>query len=298
MLVTVVTPCLNQSPFLEDAIQSVLQQDYPHVEYIVVDGGSTDRTHQILEKYSGRLKWISGQDTGQSHAINRGFSLANGEILAWLNADDCYAHDDSISQVVSCFSQNPQWAFLYGDALAINRSGRVFGKRTNTRQTDFDRLLLLDDNIVQPAAFWRTMLWQEVGPLREDLRYVMDYDYWLRIAKHYPLHHIPVVLAKERLHGGTKTSSGKLERWDEMEYMIQEHGGEHIPLEFRAEKIATYLLSSWPWKQRRWREHPSGPLTILLWSKVLIYCIAAVVAGKGSTAYLRLLDSYLRGRGK
>jgi glycosyltransferase involved in cell wall biosynthesis len=297
MLVTVVTPSFNKAAFIEKTIKSVLNQDYPHIEYIVIDGDSTDGTQNILRKYDGKLQWYRESDTGQSQAINRGFLRAKGDIIAWLNADDCYV-ETAISQVVDYFVRNPGWTFLYGDALAINQSGWVFGNRTNVKQTDYANLLV-GDSIVQPAAFWRSSIWQQIGPLREDLHFVQDYDYWLRIAKLHSLHYVPVVLAKERLYGGAKTFSGKFERWQEMQMMIQSHGLEQIPLEFWGEIIATQWLSQ---QHNHPQLHQSASIYHQcyrfprLWLKVCIYYLAGLILRDRSVPFVRLLDSFIRGR--
>ena len=123
-LVSIITPSYNQAPFLEQTMQSVLEQDFPRIEYIVVDGGSTDSSVEVIKKYADRLAyWISEKDSGQGEAINKGFARANGEILAWLNSDDYYMRN-TVSAAVRCFEQNPDVVMVYGDMLAVNGSNQ------------------------------------------------------------------------------------------------------------------------------------------------------------------------------
>src|SRR6266540_1502850 len=124
-LISIITPSYNQAPYLEQTIQSVLGQDYPRLEYIVVDGASTDNSFEIIKKYNDRLAyWISEKDSGQAEAINKGFARAGGEILAWLNSDDYYL-PNTISAVVKCFEENPDVVMVYGDMLAVDGKGRT-----------------------------------------------------------------------------------------------------------------------------------------------------------------------------
>ena len=238
--VSIITPTLNQAEFIEDTIRSVLGQGYPNVEYIIVDGGSTDGTLDILRRYEDRLRWISEPDRGQASAINKGFRLASGDILGWLNSDDIYM-DGAIETVVRHFAEHPQHAFVYGNALALNREGKSYGVRSHVKQADLDMLLNESDYIVQPAAFWRRSLWTTLGELDEDLFYTLDYEYWMRAAKVYRLYHIPVCLAAERMYGDAKTFKGSIQRLVEIEQVALRHGGDGMPRRFQPEARATYL---------------------------------------------------------
>ena len=129
-LVSVVTPSYNQGQFIEETILSVLKQDYPRIEYMVIDGGSNDGSVDIIKKYENSLAyWVSEVDNGQSHAINKGWSKCNGEIIAWINSDDTYVIPNAISEVVKGFQQNPEWAMLYGDSWYIDEHSNIIKER-------------------------------------------------------------------------------------------------------------------------------------------------------------------------
>jgi glycosyltransferase involved in cell wall biosynthesis len=186
--VTVVTPSYNQADYLEETIRSVLHQDYPHLEYIIVDGGSTDGSVEIIRKYSDKLAWwISEPDQGQTDAINKGFAKANGDILAWLNSDDTYL-EGAISEAVDYLEANPEVGMVYGDANLINDDGNILG-RFPARQTDFRKLMRGFVHIPQQAAFFRAQLWHQVGPLDPTFYFAMDYDLWVRLSQLSTLHY-------------------------------------------------------------------------------------------------------------
>ena len=244
-LVTIVTPSYNQARYLGQAIESVLSQDYPRLEYIVVDGGSTDGSLPILEQYADtpKLRWLSEPDLGQADAINKGFRLASGDIFGWLNADDLYM-PDAISTAVRSFMQNTEIRFVYGDALAIDEQNVSYGRRLHVHQADMDELVGTRDAIVQPAAFWKAEVWHTVGELDTRLKYALDYEYWMRIASRYRLHYVPILIAQERIYPATKTFSASFERFDEIEAIAIEHGGRGLPHAYHAEAGATYLVEA------------------------------------------------------
>lgn len=138
-LVSIITPSYNQAHFLEETIQSVISQDYGNLEYIIVDGGSTDGSVEIIQQYANRIDWwVSEPDRGQTDAINKGFDKANGEILAWLNSDDTYI-PGAISEAVAYLTNHPDLGMVYGDTNIINAEGNILGKFP-ARQTDYTRL--------------------------------------------------------------------------------------------------------------------------------------------------------------
>ncbi len=155
-LVSIVTPSLNQGKFLEETIQSVLSQEYPKLEYLIVDGGSTDNSLEIIRKYADQLAWwVSEPDQGQTDAINKGFSHAKGQVLAWLNSDDSYL-PGAVSSAVTCLQAYPEAAMVYGDANLVDEDGQILG-RFPSRQTDLAHLLRGSVHIPQQAAFfWAT----------------------------------------------------------------------------------------------------------------------------------------------
>ena len=240
-LVSIITPSYNQAAYIEQTIRSIHEQDYPHIEHIVIDGGSTDGTVDILRRYEGKLTWVSEKDRGQTDAINKGFRRATGEIMAWLNSDDLYA-PGAVRTMVDHFQQHPADAFVYGDVIALDEQGNTYGVRTHVHQGDQAELVNGVNFIVQPAAFWRRTVWETVGELDESLHYMMDYEYWMRVAGHFPLRYIPVPIAKERMYPAAKTFSGAVTRMEEMEAVAKRHGGSGIPYNYRAEAAANYAL--------------------------------------------------------
>lgn len=222
--VTVVTPSYNQADYLEETIRSVLHQDYPHLEYIIVDGGSTDGSVEIIRKYSDKLAWwISEPDQGQTDAINKGFAKANGDILAWLNSDDTYL-EGAISEAVDYLEANPEVGMVYGDANLINDDGNILG-RFPARQTDFRKLMRGFVHIPQQAAFFRAQLWHQVGPLDPTFYFAMDYDLWVRLSQLSTLHYHPRLWANFRLHGGAKSLEADDRCWPEMVRVHRREGG-------------------------------------------------------------------------
>ena len=203
-LVSIITPSYNQARFLPETIQSVLSQDYPDKEYIIVDGGSTDGSLEIIKHYTSQLAWwVSEPDQGQTDAINKGFAHATGGILAWLNSDDTY-QPGAITQAVEFLQSHPEVAMVYGDANLINEQGSIIG-HFPARQTDLRRLLRGSVHIPQQASFFWAEYWKQVGPLDPTFHFAMDYDLWVRLAKLAPLKYIPRLWANFRLHGEGKS---------------------------------------------------------------------------------------------
>jgi glycosyltransferase involved in cell wall biosynthesis len=236
-LITIVTPSFNQAALLAGAIANVQAQGCSRVQHIVVDGGSTDGTVDLLRGLGDAVTWVSEPDRGQAHAINKGFEMADGQILAWINCDDRYT-PGALDFVQWRFAETPASAFLFGDAIGADLRGREYGLRAHVRACGLDDLVTLGDPIVQPAAFWTRELWSDVGELDEDLHYAFDYEYWMRVAAICELDYVPVCLAIESLHGQAKSSNGDLVRMREIEAVARRHGGSGVPSGFRAEAAA------------------------------------------------------------
>jgi glycosyltransferase involved in cell wall biosynthesis len=224
MLVSIVTPSYNQSRFIEATIQSVLFQDYPQIEYLVVDGASTDGTADIIRKYEDRLAWwVSEKDRGQTDAINKGFARAKGEVLAWLNSDDTY-EPGAIDAAVNYLQKHLEVGMIYGDCNYINENGEVIGQ-FQSRQTSYRRIRRGYNHIPQQTMFFRAELWKQVGPLDPSFHYAMDYDLWTRIAARTEIKYVPQIWANFRLHTSGKTIMADDRFWPEMLRIHYRDGG-------------------------------------------------------------------------
>jgi glycosyltransferase involved in cell wall biosynthesis len=223
-LVSIVTPSYNQAAYLEEAMQSVLAQDYSPIEYIVIDAASTDGSLEIIRRHAQDLAyWVSEPDSGQADALNKGFARATGKYMAWLNADD-RLKPTAVGEAVASLEVHPNTGMVYGDADFIDARGRVIG-RFAARQTDYRGLLRGYVHIPQQAAFWRADLWRQVGGLDASLSFAMDYDLWVRLAKISNLQYHPRLWAEFRLHTDSKTMQNDMRAWDEMLKVHHREGG-------------------------------------------------------------------------
>jgi glycosyltransferase involved in cell wall biosynthesis len=241
-LVSVVTPSFNQGAYVREAIESVRAQTHTPVEHIVVDGGSTDGSLDILAEFDN-VRWISEPDRGQSHALNKGFSIARGEVLGWLNADDAY-EPRAVAEAVEALSDA---ALVYADVTRVNDDGRN-PRRIRSRATfDLWTELNLGCGIYSPAVFFTREALSAVGEIDEDLQLTMDYDLWLRIGKRFPVRHVDAVWGVQRIHDEAKTIRAYDEFWPERLAVSRRHGGRLVsPLlitryvrEPRAQRVAT-----------------------------------------------------------
>lgn len=251
-LVSVVTPCLNHAGFIEQTIQSVLAQTYPNVEYLVIDGGSTDGSVPIIRRYEDRLAhWVSEPDRGQADAINKGLGRANGQIVAWLNSDDLY-YPDTIANAVRLFAQQPQAVLVYGDAVLVDAAGQFVRYFTEVEPFNAFRLRNCADFIMQPAAFIRRQALQRVGLLDPDLHWCLDWDLWCRLAELGRVHYEPVLAAANRHHGQTKTQIGGRQRLEEVRQVWRRHGSSlwpHALFSYRAKELRLRRAAT----RSRWR---------------------------------------------
>lgn len=206
--ISIVTPSYNQGQFLEETIQSVLNQNYPDLEYFVIDGGSTDNSVDIIKKYQDQITyWVSEPDRGQSDAINKGFRRSTGEIVAWLCSDDTY-FPGALKSAGTFFSKHPEVDVVYGDVAAIDEKSRIFAA---TRSLNFSLLGLLSrsGSISQSASFFRRKILDQVGFIDESMDYCMDYEFYLRAAiARFNFQRIPKTLATYRYHSASKTVTG------------------------------------------------------------------------------------------
>ncbi|MBI3165754.1 MAG: glycosyltransferase [Chloroflexi bacterium] len=201
-LVSIITPSYNQAKYLEQTILSVLNQDHPRIEYIVMDGASTDGSVDIIKKYAGRLvHWESEKDKGQADAINKGFARATGEIIAWLNSDDYYL-PGTIRTVVKVFEENPDAVLVYGNMLAVDENGKTFNT-LNYKQLTLEDLLCFQI-IGQPAVFMRRSALQKTDGLDSTFHFLLDHLLWIQIAKHGRILHIDQTWSAARYHAEAK----------------------------------------------------------------------------------------------
>jgi glycosyltransferase involved in cell wall biosynthesis len=209
--ITVITPSFNQGRFIDQTIKSVLEQNYPNLEYLVVDGGSTDETIDILHSYGEQITWLSESDRGQTDAINKGLLLATGEVIGYLNSDDMLM-PGALLKVGVFFKDHPQISWLTGNCLIVDQNGQeirrliTFYKKLWLRIRSTGMLAVMD-YISQPATFWRWGVIERIGYFDEACDYAMDYDYWLRLRKYYQLYYLDETLACFRVHPESKGGS-------------------------------------------------------------------------------------------
>lgn len=238
--VSVVTPSLNQGKYIERTILSVLNQDYPNIEYIVMDGGSTDGTLDILKRYEGRLTWISEPDKGQSHAINEGWKMSSGDILAYLNSDDTYK-PGAVFCAVEYLMKNQNVMMVYSGIDVIDHEDKLI-RFFQAPEFDVDRLIK-DCNyfLPQQGVFFRKNILEKVGYLDESLHFKMDREFYIRVGMHGEVRRLPRCLANGRIHAEAKQNIRNEDKiWKEFILIRKQYGA---PFSIRNLIIRYYRLS-------------------------------------------------------
>ncbi|MCI0419807.1 MAG: glycosyltransferase [Acidobacteria bacterium] len=281
-LVSIVTPSFNQGQFIEETIQSVLAQDYPNIEYLVVDGGSTDNTLEILAKYEDRLKWISEPDSGQSHAINKGFRMARGEIVAWLNSDDTFL-PGAVSKAAQHLTDNPEIMMVYGEGYLMDLNSQITGRFPATEPFNLWRLINYGDYILQQTVFMRKKIFDVIPMVDESLHYGMDWDLFIRIGKRFKVDYLPEYLGMLREYPEAKSFAGGVKRLAELTSIMRRHGNRRYPPAFfnycwhpYQDAFLEKLRHAVPWLRWTWLENGSESLR-----KVVTYLIFKQVTRMG-----------------
>lgn len=225
--ISIITPSYNQGHFIKETIDSILNQNYPNLEYIVMDGGSTDNTVKILKSYGEKIDWISKKDKGQTDAINKGIKKATGDIIAYINSDDAML-PNTLHTVAEYFNENLDAQWLTGDYFIVDAEGRKIQSFVATykrflRNYPNKTVLSIANFIIQPSTFWRRSLTDEIGLFREDLHYVMDFEYWMRAIEEYPLHVLPNHFSLFRIHGNSKGGALYKKQFAQEHVIVQEY---------------------------------------------------------------------------
>lgn len=313
-LVSIVTPSYNQAHFLEQTLRSVLEQDYPNIEYLVADGGSTDGSLDIIRHYADRLAWwVSEKDNGQADGINKGLKRAKGKFVAWVNSDDYYL-PGAVGQAVELLQQNPDVALVYGNMQVVDENERVINVLT---YKEWDIKGLMSFHIIgQPTVFMRRSALEKAGYLDPGYHLLLDHQLWLRMALQGAIKYQPSLWAGEHVHAGSKNVALASEFGSEafriVEWMKNEPDfapymkGNSKKIRAGAERLnAFYLLDA---KQYRasfrsyWRSFKLNPATVLPeWYRMVFALFAPLGFEKWKDSYLQKrrakFDSHHNNRG-
>jgi glycosyltransferase involved in cell wall biosynthesis len=245
-LISIIVPTLNQAAFIEQTLASIVDQGWPRLELIVIDGGSTDGTRAIVERFGAQVtRFVSEPDGGQAEAINKGMRLATGDILAWLNSDDYYL-PQTLARAVAALGDTTQPRLVYGGCrLLFEADGRV--KDVRAEAFDRDRLATCDF-IYQASAFWTRELWKRTGELNESQHFTLDWDWWLRASAHGELIPLDEILSVYRFHPAHKTGSGSARRAQEIVALVEKYAEPGWAAAFRAVAAKLGRLEkTWRW---------------------------------------------------
>src|SRR6476620_6772547 len=220
--VSVVSPAYNQAEFLRDTIESVLAQDYPNIEHVVLDDGSTDDTPKIRAEYGDRIVWESQKNMRQTPTINKGWAMTGGEIITWLNSDDTFYSPTSVREGMEYLIANPDVGIVFGDSMYTEADGTEIEPTRPIVDFTYEKMVRTCENsISQPSAFIRRSVIEKVGDLDATYYYFMDWDLWMRAGLHFGIKHVDKIWSTYRLHADSKTVAQSKKAAPELEYMYK-----------------------------------------------------------------------------
>ena len=275
MTFAIVTPSYNKVRYLRRCALSVMEQERPGVDYWLLDSCSTDGSAEVIERlrteYAGRLHIVVEKDHGQTDAINRGFALAKGEIMGWLNADDFYL-PHTLARVEQCFQEHPEAGMVYGGARILDGDLRLLNNYPV--QPHDPKVMRSWQYIPQPSCFWRRAVWEAVGPLDTTLNWVMDWDFFIRVSDRFPAVFLSEVLSEAVQDGQHKTATGGPPKIRELAMISRRYGGWSNPT-----NLYCHYVLFLHWILRPWLNNPATALAAQRWMERL-KAYALTVANK------------------
>jgi glycosyltransferase involved in cell wall biosynthesis len=267
--ISVVTPSFNQAKYLETTIQSVLGQNYPNLEYFLMDGGSNDGSVEIIERYADKFAhWQSAKDAGQSDALNQGFARATGDIFCWVNSDDYFLPGafHRIAELLGPSAGQP--ALAYGACLFFDDAGR--NAKVVRPQPHDPAVLRTSAYIIQPSSFWTRTLWEKTGPLDSDLHFGFDWEWFIRASQHADFIQCPEIFSAYRHHAAHKSGSGGSKRLEEIQAIVRKHG--------TPEDVASFVLAQELMPE--WERRSNVASTLTRWGRSIARALAAMSTPK------------------